>query len=203
MRISLLIESRTEIAFLPHLRRFLETRLHGKMPNIDPLPYNGRIPKGEKLKRVVENLLSNGDRAADAVIALTDVYTGTKDFSDAADAKAKMCAWVGLETRFHPHAAQHDFEAWLLVYWADIVKLAGHDARSPGKNPEDINHDKPPAHRIRELFEVGSCRSSYVKPRDANRILRGKDLLVSANACPELKALLNTILQLCDGDMIP
>jgi len=203
MKISLLIEGPTEKAFLPHLRRFLETHLHGRMPNIDPLPYHGRIPKGEKLRRVVENLLSDGDRAADAVVALTDVYTGTREFNDAADAKAKMREWVGAESRFHPHAAQHDFEAWLLVYWADIVKLAGHNKRSPGKSPESVNHNRPPAYRIQELFEVGNCRSSYVKPRDANRILQGKDLLVSANACPELKALLNTILQLCDGDIIP
>ena len=203
MKISLLIEGRTEKALLPHLRRFLETRLHGRMPNIDPLPYDGRIPKGEKLKRIVENLLSSGDRASDAVVALTDVYTGTREFNDAADAKAKMGGWVGPETRFHPHAAQHDFEAWLLVYWTDIVKLAGHNKRPPGKNPEDVNHNKPPAYRIQELFEIGNCRSSYVKPRDANRILQGKDLLVSANACPELKAFLNTILQLCGGDIIP
>jgi hypothetical protein len=203
VKISLLIEGRTEKALLPHLRRFLETRLHGRMPNIDPLPYDGRIPKGEKLKRIVENLLSSGDRASDAVVALTDVYTGTREFNDAADAKAKMGGWVGPETRFHPHAAQHDFEAWLLVYWTDIVKLAGHNKRPPGKNPEDVNHNKPPAYRIQELFEIGNCRSSYVKPRDANRILQGKDLLVSANACPELKAFLNTILQLCGGDIIP
>ncbi|MGA2935532.1 MAG: DUF4276 family protein [Syntrophobacteraceae bacterium] len=203
MKISLLIEGRTEKGFLPHLRLFLETRLHGRMPNIDPFPYHGRVPKGEKLKRVVENLLSDGDRASDAVVALTDVYTGTREFNDAADAKAKMRAWVGPETRFHPHAAQHDFEAWLLVYWADIVKLARHNRKPPGKNPEDVNHDKPPAHRIQALFEVGSCRGSYVKPRDANKILQGKDLLLSANACPELKGLLNTILRLCDGEIIP
>jgi hypothetical protein len=72
-----------------------------------------------------------------------------------------------------------------------------------GKNPEDVDHDKPPAYRIKELFEAGKCRSSYVKARDVNRILQGKDLLVSANACPELKALLNTKLQLCGGDIIP
>jgi hypothetical protein len=45
----------------------------------------------------------------------------------------------------------------------------------------------------------------YVKTRDADRILRGQDLLVAAKACGELKAFLNTILKLCDGytAMIP
>jgi len=41
------------------------------------------------------------------------------------------------------------------------------------------------------------------KPRDARRILKDKDLLISAIACPELKAFLNRILQLCEGDLIP
>jgi hypothetical protein len=45
MKISLLIEGRTEKAFLPHLRRFFKTRLYGRMPNIDPLPYHGPTRK--------------------------------------------------------------------------------------------------------------------------------------------------------------
>ena len=57
MKIALLIEGQTERAFLPHLRRFLETRLAGRMPRLDPAPYDGPIPKGERLKRDVERLL--------------------------------------------------------------------------------------------------------------------------------------------------
>jgi hypothetical protein len=83
--------------------------------------YNGRIPKEDKLRRVVENLLQ-GVQPAEAVIALTDIYTGTRDFEDAADAKSKMRQWVGPNPLFHPHAAQYDFEAWLLPYWTDIQK---------------------------------------------------------------------------------
>ena len=37
-------------------------------------------------------IIFEGRKPADAVIALTDVYTGTDDFTDAADAKAKMRA---------------------------------------------------------------------------------------------------------------
>lgn len=115
MKISIIVEGRTEKAFIPYLREYLKARMPGGMPKLDPLPYDGRIPKGDKLKRVVANLLT-GKNAADYVLALTDVYTGTNppDFQDAAEAKAKMRAWVGDEQRFHPHVAQYDFEAWLL-----------------------------------------------------------------------------------------
>lgn len=204
MKITFIIEGKTEKAFLRFLGKFLESRLSNNMPNIDPFPYDGPIPKREKLRRVVSNLLS-GHKAADHVIALTDVYTGTQppEFQDAADAKAKMRQWVGNEPRFHPHAAQYDFEAWLLPYWSTIQQLAKHNRAAPSGNPETVNHNNPPAHRITEIFEIGKCRDSYVKPRDAGRILRDNDLSVAIDQCGELKELVNTILSACSRAVIP
>jgi len=196
VKISFIVEGKTERAFIPILRRFLQSRLPGKMPRLDPFPQDGRIPKGDKLRRVVANLLDGG---ADAVVALTDVYTGTNDFEDGSDARTKMRGWVGCEPRFHPHAAQHDFEAWLLPYWPDIQKLAGHTRSRPPGSPESVNHNKPPSRYIEELFRIGTCRRDYVKARDASRILEGEDLALAANECSELKAMLNTVLSLCGG----
>ena len=147
----------------------------------------GRIPKENKLRRTVEILLRTRP-PSDAVIALTDVYTGDRDFTDAGDAKKKMRQWVGANDRFYPHAAQHDFEAWLLPFWSDIQILAGHDRAAPTGPPESVNHNRPPSRYIQEIFRIGTCRDDYSKPRDANRILRGKDLAVAAARCPELKA---------------
>jgi len=204
MKISILIEGKTEKAFIRHLREYLKKNLPADMPKLDPVPYDGRIPKGDELKRVVMNLLQ-GRNPADHVIALTDVYTGTNppDFIDAQDAKHKMRLWVGEEPRFHPHAAQYDFEAWLLPYWPTIQKLAKHNKAAPDGNPEIVNHQNPPAYRIKEIFEIGKCRESYVKPRDAERILRENDLAVTIHQCAELKAMINTILSVCGGTVIP
>jgi hypothetical protein len=200
LKITVLIEGRTEQAFKPHLLEFLKRRLDRRMPNIDFFPCQGRIHKGEKLRRTVENLLRNGKVPSDAVIALTDVYTGTSDFVDAVDAKRKMQIWVGNNSKFHPHAAQHDFEAWLLPFWNDIQALAGHNRSAPAGSPEFVNHHRPPSYHIREIFRAGACRDDYSKPRDAGRILRGKDLSISANKCPELRAFLNTILMLSGAE---
>ena len=199
MKIALLIEGQTERVFLPHLRRFLEPRLPGRMPRLDPEPYDGRIPSGERLKREVERLLRIGKPPADAVIALTDVYTGTTAFTDAQDAKSKMRTWVGDNNKFFPHAAQYEFEAWLLPFWSTIQRLAGHNMGPPGGSPETVNHTRPPSDRIREIFKAGNRNRFYVKPRDADRILRENNLLDSALVCPELRSLLNTILRLCGG----
>lgn len=205
MKIAIIVEGKTEKAFLRHLRNYLQGCLQGQMPKLDPFPYNGRIPTQDKLLRVVQRLLKSGRRPADHVIALTDVYTGSQppDFGNAADAKNKMRRWVGNEPRFHPHAAQYDFEAWLLPFWPHIQHLAGHNKAAPPGNPENINHNNPPAHRIKEIFRIGSRGKAYVKPRDAGRILRDNDLSVAVSNCSELKAFVNTILRICGGEEVP
>jgi hypothetical protein len=202
MTIAILVEGKTEVAFKTILLEFLRPRLSGRMPKLTFMPFDGHIPMGERLRRVVANLRA-GREAAAAVIALTDVYTGTNDFRDASDAKSKMREWVGDEPHFHPHVALHDFEAWLLPYWSDIQKLAGHNKACPSGSPEKVNLIKPPAYHLKELFQAGRAGRGYNKPRDALRILKNKDLTIAANACPELKAFLNTIIRLAGGQVLP
>jgi hypothetical protein len=198
LKIALIVEGKTEKAFLGPLRDFLSRRLGQQMPKISPQVEHGRIPTEQKLKRVVTWCLDDG---ADAVIALTDVYTGTREFADADDAKKKMRQWVGDERRFHPHAAQHDFEAWLLPYWDQIRTITGCSRNSPSSgDPERVNHGKPPARYIHEAYRTGTKTKntrSYIKTIEALAILRGQDLTVAARQCAELRALLNTILALC------
>lgn len=199
MKIVLIVEGKTEKAFLGPLRGFLRSRLGEQMPRISPQVEHGRIPTGEKLKRVVTWCL---DAGADAVIALTDVYTGTREFADADDAKKKMRQWVGDDPRFHPHAAQHDFEAWLLPYWDRIRAITGCNRNCPSGGPERVNHGKPPAQHIHEAYRTGTKTKgtrSYIKTIEALAILRDQDLTVAARQCAELKDLLNTILTLCNA----
>jgi len=170
------------------------------MPRLDPVVYDGRIPKEDKLRRVVTTLMS-GRKPSDAVIALTDVYTGTNDFTTAQDAKQKMSGWVGAIPAFYPHVALHDFEAWLIPYWNRILQLARHHQQMPGA-PESINHNKPPSRVIAEVFERGECRDSYSKERDAKRILTGQNLAMSIDNCAELKAFVNRIIGLSGGQVI-
>lgn len=134
-------------------------------------------------------------------MALTDVYTGTREFVDAADARRKMREWVGPEPRFHPHAAQYDFEAWLLPYWDEIKRLSG-TRNPPSGNPESVNHMSPPSRRIAEAFRTGTRQTYYAKPVHAAKILDGKDLSVAACICRELRDLLNTLVALGGADPV-
>jgi hypothetical protein len=192
--IAIIVEGATEMAFGKVLRKYLSEKLPGQMPKLRFISEDGRIPIGNKLKSDVRRLL---EQHHDAVIALTDVYTGTRppEFVNAAAAKKKMRDWVGDEPKFHPHAAQFEFEAWLSPYWATIQKLSGNNRDTPSPNPETVNHDKPPAKHLAELFRTGTNKRAYSKTRDGAAILRDQNLEISAKRCPELRAFLDTILR--------
>lgn len=199
VRVALMVEGETERAFLPVLRSFLEERLAGRMPRIKACVYDGRIPTGHKLRHEIGLLLNQNE----VVVGLTDVYTGTSDFADAADAKRKMRDWAGeFSNRFYPHAAQYEFEAWLLPYWDRIQAVSGFRGAAPSRPPEDVNHNKPPSSHIKDAFSRGK-RRSYVKPRDALKILEGSNLQVAVERCTELKALVNSLLTISGGQPLP
>lgn len=198
MKIAVLVEGSTELALKPHLLDFLAPRLLGKMPRLQFVSENGRVPTGPRLKFKVEHLLKGRDRA-DAVIALSDVYTGTGEFRNAAHAKSLMSEWVGSNPRFHPHVASHEFEAWLLPFWGQIQHKAGEKRlRAPKGAPEKVNHRFPPSFHIRELFRLNN--RYYSKPKLAAAILTGIRLREAASRCPELKGFLNTLLTLPGGE---
>lgn len=194
MRIVLIVEGDTERVLLKHLRLFLKERLGAKpMPKLES---RARVPIHSHLEKDVKMHLARG---ADAVVALTDVYTGQSDFRDAADAIDQLTRLANAGDRFHAHAAQWEFEAWLLPYWDRIRARSGSTAK-PSPNPEAVNGAKPPSQRLKELYARGGRR--YDKVLEADAILKGKSLLIAAEACPQLKAFLNTLLRLSGGESI-
>jgi len=111
-----------------------------------------------------------------------------------------MRQWAGPEPRFYPHAAQHDFEAWLLQYGDEIKNATGCNRNCPSGNPELVKHGKPPARYLHQAYRTGTRTRntrSYIKAIEPLAILRGQDLTVAAKKCGELRALLDTILTLC------
>src|SRR5438445_700924 len=88
---------------------------------------------------------------------------------------------------------------WLLVGWEAILRQARIERKKPwGANPEDIDRDKPPAHRLRELFQNEGKRSDrrYSKPIDGKKLFEALDLVEVARRCPEFKSFLNCLLEL-------
>lgn len=195
MTIVLLVEGDTEVALKGHLKRFLDGRAavaqkprvrletRQNVVNESPERIRGRVERELRRPGVV------------AVVALIDAYPRfSRREEPATAAKRYLREAVGENPRFHPHVALYDVEAWLLPYWDDIRSAVGGRLSRPGGNPEEVDGQNPPSHRLKQLYESAGKR--YVKTIEMNRLLEGKDLTVAAGQCPEFRAFLNTLLEL-------
>lgn len=198
MTIILLVEGATETALKNKLKSFLDERAmkEGK-PRVALRTKDIMTPNRKRLGRRVQ--LELRDPKVTAVVGLIDVYP---EFRSADEARRFLREAVGKESRFYPHAAQYDVEAWLLPYWDFICRRLGVQRASPGANPEMVDLDNPPSRRLQELYRSAKPPRKYVKPIEMAAILRGQDLTVAAAQCAELKGFLNTLLDLAGLELL-
>jgi Domain of unknown function (DUF4276) len=199
--IVVMAEGDTERAARPHLKRFLDERA-GVRPKVRlQVTTFDRALKEADVRGRAEKFLS--DPNVIGVIALLDVYPQFK--GDLDSAKKTVSSWMPKDPRCHVHFAKHDFEAWLLLGWEAILKQSGVKSglKPWGPRPEEINRDKPPAHRLSKLFQQGDPPRKYKKPIDGKKLFERLDLTQVAAACPEFKAFLNALLTLAKYDPLP
>jgi hypothetical protein len=191
--IVLLVEGDTETALKQHLKRFLDERATAAgHPKVALRTKDMMSPSLGKLRGRIR--LELHDQKVTAVVGLIDVYP---EFASAQEAKEFLRDAAENNPRFYAHAAQYEVEAWLLPYWDSICQRLKVQKKVPGQNPELVNHVRPPSEHLKELYRLAKTRPrKYIKTTEMNAILRGKDLTIAANQCPEFKALLNTLLQL-------
>jgi len=190
--IVIVAEGETEEALLPALRAYVIEK-SGRSPKLKCLRMDGTVFERSKLLRLVDLTL----REFDHVIVLTDQYSGTpaKNFESPEIARRELRKLVGNRSNVHVHVAAHDFEAWLIPLWDEIASSIGSKKQAPSGSPEKLNNQNPPSKRIAELFR--SAGRKYIKTRDAKKYLEKHGLKKSVDACPELKAMVDTILALC------
>lgn len=199
MTIVLMVEGDTEAALKQHLKTFLDRRAQAAdRPRVRLETRDIVSIAPHKLKHRVA--LELRKPSVTAVVGLIDVFP---KFQNAAEARSYL-AEAADHPDFYAHAAQFDVEAWLLPFWVDICRRVGVQQAPPGSNPETVDRMNPPAYRLRELYRRAKPRSrKYIKTTEMFAILRGKDLTISANQCPEFKALLNTLLTLSGLELLP
>jgi hypothetical protein len=192
--IVLLVEGTTETALKEKLKTFLDERAIAEgSPKVALRTRDIMTLNPSRLRGRIRLELSHPQ--VTAVVGLIDVYP---NFASAAKAKAFLHQAAGDEPRFYAHAAQYDVEAWLLPYWDNICRRIGVRRSTPGPHPEQVDCRRPPSKRLNELYRLARPPRKYVKTKEMASILRNKDLTIAANACPELKSLLNTLLDLSD-----
>jgi hypothetical protein len=202
LTIVLLVEGETEIALKRNLKEFLDQRAAAhKQPRVRLQTRKIKSTSPEALGRQIKLELQS--RNTEAVVDLIDVFPQFQRANAAAAKRFLIEAAhkVGVTRGFYAHAAQYDVEAWLLPYWDDICRRIGATQGRPGSDPEQVDGNKPPSYRLQELYR--NTGRNYVKTTEMSAILKDKDLVVAANACVELKSLLNTLLQLSGLPLLP
>lgn len=193
MTIVLLVEGSTEKTVTDKLKEYLDQQAElGGRPRVALRAAKIKSTQLHALGQQIRLQLQTQNTTD--VVGLIDVFPR---FTDALAAKTFLrgaAEHAGVKQHFYPHAAQYDVEAWLLPYWDDICRRIGVKQGPPGGNPEMVDSVRPPSYRLKELYQRAGRR--YVKTIEMPAILKGKDLSIAADACAELKSLLNTLFLL-------
>lgn len=194
-RIVLFAEGDTERAAKDHLKRFLDSaaqRAGKPRVGLSVVTFGGSILRADLHRRVAHHL---ADPATVGIIALTDMYP---DFRSVEEARRRLAALLPDDPRCHAHVAKHDFEAWLLADWDGVLRHARVGAKRPWAGcPEDVNSGRPPAHRLRELFDrEAKPPRKYKKPIDGKVLFERLDLDQLASTCLEFGRFLQCLLRL-------
>ena len=155
---SLLVEGATETALKRALKRFLDARAQALGRPKVALRTKTLLTQGRLRHRIRQELRNP---KVTAVVGLIDVYP---NFKSAADAKAFLRKMANNDPRFYAHVAQYDVEAWLLPFWDEICKRIRVKRAHPARNPEQVNHYKPPSKRLAELYRMSIKNLSKWRP---------------------------------------
>ena len=195
MRIVLLCEGTSELALKGALKTFLDEWCEQrglKRVKIAIKPFE----HSPNCKEIQRHLARHGqDPEVAGVIALTDVYPNFPNAGKAKDFLTGCAKDSPYKDIFVAHAAQYEFEAWLLPFWRDICGRLKVSAKEPGANYEQVDDQKPPSHHLKELYS--RAWRKYDKVAEATMILKRHPIEKAAESCPELQALLETLRKLC------
>ena len=205
MKFVLFVEGHAERkAIGAFLKRWLDPQLQSPV-GISTVRFSGY---GELLRDVAKRaktVLNDPRGGSDviAVVSLLDFYGPTFSYPRGVDGVQERCQWAkqhieGLvdHERFRHFFAVHEFEAWLLSTPGLFPREV--QQHLPRQAPETVNTNRPPKTLLRELYRLHTGRNY-------KETVNGPDLFARLNPveaygrCPNLKALLDDMLQLAQA----
>lgn len=200
MKFVLFVEGHTEKLAVPQLlKRWLDPQL-AKPVGIKISRFEGWNEYVRDIRQKVELNLS-GKSGSDVIagIGLLDLYGPTIYPAERTDVSSRL-AWAKEyferltgHPRFRQHFAVHELEAWLLAEPA-VLPRSVREAL-PSTPPEKINFKEPPAKLLDRLY-TSRLNKRYKKTTDGVNLFRGLNPAVASAKCPNLKLLLDDMLQL-------
>lgn len=200
MRFVLFVEGHTERLAVPQLlKRWLDPRI-AQPVGIKVSRFEGWSEYERDIRKKVElNLSGKSGRDVIAAIGLLDLY-GPTIYPDRLTDAASRLAWAKEHferltghPRFRQYFAVHELEAWLLAQPA-VLPRAVQEAL-PDTPPEKVNFREPPAKLLDRLY-TSRLNRRYKKTTDGTNLFRALSPEVAYTQCPNLKLLLDGMLQM-------
>lgn len=202
MKIVLFVEGHTEHqAVAAFFKRWLDPRLRTPV-GVQTVRFDGWAEMVRDTPQKAKMYLNAPKGDVLAVIALLDLYGLQLPYPAALDSVAERIAWatehlehkVG-EGRFRQFFAVHETEAWLLseprLFPAEIAK----SLKGKAEKPETVNQDEPPAKLLERLYRSSMGRG-YKKVTEARNLFPALSPDAAYAKCPQLRTLLDTMLEL-------
>lgn len=205
MKFVLFVEGHTEQKAVPQfLKRWLDPQLT-KSVGVQAVKFEGWAEFKRNVKKKADWYLEGaGSTDVIAVVGLLDLY-GPTFYPDNEETAAKRVKWASQHfekrvnhERYRHFCAVHEVEAWLLsepsLFHRDIQAILPQKV----KTPEKVNFDEPPAQLLDRVFKQG-MRKGYKKVVYGYGLFGKLDPTIAYSKCPNLKALLDTMLDLAKG----
>ncbi len=207
MRFVVFVEGHSEKQVVPaFLKRWLDPRLRQPV-GINAVRFDGWAALHDDVAQRAHVYLDKSlNPDVVAVVSLLDLY-GPDIYPDDVRSAAQRARWGAKHIegkvnheKFRHFFAVHELEAWLLsqpdVFPPAIRKLL------PKKPPENVNFDMPPARLLSQLY-LKAKRKDYKKIVNGRELFQKLDPDVAREKCPNLKLLLDTMLELAESAGLP
>lgn len=202
MKFVLFVEGHTEQKAVPQfLKRWLDPQLT-KPVGVKPVRFEGWAEFHRDVRKKA-HLHLEGAGSADviAVVGLLDLY-GPTFYPDNEKTAAKRVKWASQHfeervshERYRHFFAVHEVEAWLLSEPGIFNRSIQDGFPEKVGTPERINFDEPPARLLDRLY-MQATRKKYKKVVYGYGLFGKLDPAIAYSQCPNLKALLDTMLHL-------
>jgi len=202
----LFVEGHTEHqAIAAFLKRWLDPRLPVPV-GVQTVRFDGWAEMVRDAPQKAKMFLNAPKGDVVAVIALLDLYGLQLPYPSEVNSAAERIAWgtehlqqhVG-ENRFRQFFAVHETEAWLLSQPGLFPSEVSRSLKSKTDKPELVNGDEPPAKLLDRLYKSTSGRG-YKKVTEARNLFPKLDPSAAYAKCPNLRSLLDTMLELAGTD---
>ena len=200
MRLVLLVEGPTEKAVAAFLKRWLDARVDPKIGIQTSKPAGGGCRLVDDMPKKA-NLYLSDPKASDliGVVGLLDLY-GLAHSPGLTSVAERLDWWTGEiekrvnHPRFRVFFAVHEIEAWLLSEPAIFPRDVRTELPKEIKDPERVDFEEPPAKLLQRVYRKVTGRE-YKKVTQGTELFRKLDPDVACAKCPQLRKMLNHILE--------